>query len=85
LPLWLIDPSDHPRIFRTVNPVDRNGNEREGVNLKGIIRLSLIAATALTSSCSSRDKGVYMFSCFKGNGEDGLHLAWSNKGLPGPR
>ncbi len=31
-------------------------------------------------SCSTPEKPVYLFSYFKGNGEDGLHLAWSADG-----
>ncbi len=34
----------------------------------------------LCGSISAQDS-VYMFSYFKGNGEDGLHLAWSADGL----
>ena len=30
--------------------------------------------------CNSPDEGVYLFSYFIGNGEDGLHLAWSEDG-----
>src|ERR1044071_3775134 len=29
----------------------------------------------------AQNKSVYLFSYFKGNGEDGLHLAWSADGL----
>ncbi|GAB5555483.1 MAG: hypothetical protein Sapg2KO_50740 [Saprospiraceae bacterium] len=36
----------------------------------------------LTSfSCSKKDAEIYLFSYFKGNGEDGLHLASSEDGL----
>lgn len=31
-------------------------------------------------SCSSSGDEVFMFSFFRGNGEDGLHLAWSENG-----
>jgi predicted GH43/DUF377 family glycosyl hydrolase len=33
------------------------------------------------SIASAQNKSVYLFSYFKGNGEDGLHLAWSADGL----
>ncbi|WP_058105583.1 glycoside hydrolase family 43 protein [Maribacter dokdonensis] len=32
-------------------------------------------------SCSKKDSEIYLFSYFKGNGEDGLHLASSEDGL----
>ena len=34
-----------------------------------------------TVSASNRSDDVFLFSYFKGNGEDGLHLAWSRDGL----
>jgi len=49
--------------------------------LKAIIRLGMIAAVVLTAGCNSPEKEVYLFSFFKGNGEDGLHLARSHDGL----
>mgnify|MGYP000105794395 CR=1 FL=1 len=36
---------------------------------------------ALLLSCSQQEKEVYLFSYFMGNGEDGLHLAYSEDGL----
>ncbi|HER09895.1 MAG TPA: glycosyl hydrolase [Bacteroides sp.] len=44
------------------------------------IIVSLMLLAALTLSCS-RDKQVYLFSYFVNNGEDGLHLAYSEDGL----
>ena len=41
---------------------------------------SLFIALAINAVAQSTDS-VYMFSYFKGNGEDGLHLAYSNDGL----
>lgn len=41
---------------------------------------SLFIALAINAVAQSSDS-VYMFSYFKGNGEDGLHLAYSHKGL----
>jgi len=41
---------------------------------------SLFIALAFNAVAQSTDS-VYMFSYFKGNGEDGLHLAYSNDGL----
>jgi hypothetical protein len=43
-----------------------------------VLFLSLIC---LVQQLSSQTKEVYLFSYFKGNGEDGLHLAYSNDGL----
>jgi beta-xylosidase len=42
----------------------------------------LAAAILITTllSCSKSGDEVYMFSFFRGNGEDGLHLAWSEDG-----
>tara|TARA_R110001583_G_scaffold27453_4_gene98135 strand:+ start:1731 stop:1904 length:174 start_codon:yes stop_codon:yes gene_type:complete len=31
--------------------------------------------------CSKKESEIYLFSYFKGNGEDGLHLASSEDGL----
>lgn len=54
--------------------------------MKHLILLSL--CLTLLSACAGRgtaqqgeEKEVYLFSYFKGNGEDGLHLAYSNDGL----
>lgn len=35
----------------------------------------------LLSVAAPADDSVYLFSSFRGNGEDGLHLAWSEDGL----
>jgi|GEM_PF-6819400 len=35
----------------------------------------------LIAGCRSPEPEVYLFSYFTGNGEDGLHLAWSEDGL----
>lgn len=46
--------------------------------LASIVFLSLVNL----QECSSKaDSGYYLFSYFKGNGEDGLHLAYSRDGL----
>ncbi len=42
--------------------------------------LSILAAAVLLSSCGQREKEVYLFSYFEGNG-DGLHFASSLDGL----
>lgn len=41
---------------------------------------SLLAATCLATAAEVPSK-CYLFSYFLGNGEDGLHLAWSSDGL----
>jgi hypothetical protein len=35
----------------------------------------------LMAGCSQQEEEVFMFSFFQGNGEDGLHLAYSYDGL----
>jgi len=45
-----------------------------------VLFFSLFIALAINAVAQSTDS-VYMFSYFKGNGEDGLHLAYSNDGL----
>ena len=40
----------------------------------------LLGITLMTLSCSVKEE-VYLFSYFKNNGEDGLHLAYSHDGL----
>ncbi len=47
--------------------------------MKKII-VSLLLFLSLVSFCAEKDK-AYLFSYFKGNGEDGLHLAYSRDGL----
>lgn len=45
--------------------------------------LAILISILLVSliSCSPNEKDVYLFSYFKGNGADGLHLAYSYDGL----
>jgi len=47
--------------------------------------LALCVAGGLSSAGAARDaelpQACYLFSSFRGNGEDGLHLAWSPDGL----
>lgn len=48
------------------------------------IILPLLALLLLLPACSSpaeQEKEIYLFSYFKGNGEDGLHLAYSEDGI----
>ncbi len=44
---------------------------------------ALILMAGLPGACPAGDQdiGPFVFSYFKGNGEDGLHLAWSEDGL----
>lgn len=42
--------------------------------------LPVLFALVLAAFRSEPEKPVYLFSYFKGNGEDGLHLAWSEDG-----
>ncbi len=46
--------------------------------IKYLITILFLASTLLSSSQTSK---VYLFSYFTGNGEDGLHLAYSRDGL----
>lgn len=46
-------------------------------NMKKIL---VLFVSALFLGCSVSSDQVYMFSYFRGNGEDGLHLAWSEDG-----
>lgn len=41
----------------------------------------LLLLSSLISACSEPEPEVYLFSFFQGNGEDGLHLAYSEDGL----
>lgn len=43
--------------------------------------LTLIPGIGLTTEGKSADAGPYLFSYFKDNGQDGLHLAYSTDGL----
>jgi hypothetical protein len=40
----------------------------------------LMAISAVTGCTRIAEEEVYMFSYFRNNGEDGLHLAWSADG-----
>jgi hypothetical protein len=46
-----------------------------------IIYWFLLLFAQITAVTAQSNKSVYLFSYFKGNGEDGLHLAWSSDGL----
>jgi predicted GH43/DUF377 family glycosyl hydrolase len=54
-------------------------------NAFNILLLLALSTPLLTTQCTSppqeEEEGVYLFSYFMGNGEDGLHLAWSEDGL----
>lgn len=46
--------------------------------------LGLLGVVLITAACSSsteQEEEVYLFSYFQGNGEDGLHMAFSEDGL----
>jgi predicted GH43/DUF377 family glycosyl hydrolase len=45
------------------------------------IILSILLSVLILSSYSQDKNEVYLFSYFMGNGEDGLHLAYSNDGM----
>ncbi len=47
--------------------------------MKRLLILSLISAALFF--CGHAQKSAYLYSYFKGNGEDGLHLAYSRDGL----
>lgn len=51
------------------------------MKIKGVIAGFLVMTAVMMSSCSIITDDVYMFSYFKGNGETGLHLAYSEDGL----
>ncbi|MBN1181042.1 MAG: glycoside hydrolase family 43 protein [Bacteroidales bacterium] len=42
--------------------------------------ISILLVTITLNACSQEEETVYMFSYFKGKGEDGLHLAYSTDG-----
>jgi predicted GH43/DUF377 family glycosyl hydrolase len=47
-----------------------------------MIKYLILAVTVtVISGCTINEPEVYMFSFFQNNGEDGLHLAWSEDGL----
>ena len=46
-----------------------------------MIKLVIVIKCVLFSLfCNAQQQEVYMFSYFKNNGKDGLHLAYSNDG-----
>ena len=52
------------------------------MNMRVILIVAIQLLTVFSSAqCLSADDSVYLFSYFKGNGEDGLHLACSYDGL----
>ena len=44
-------------------------------------KIFLLLLTLVLLGCNQQEAGVYLFSFFKGNGEDGLHLAASRDGF----
>lgn len=46
--------------------------------MKKLLYLSILLLSALFNAQAQSKKEVYLFAYFKGNGEDGLHLAYSN-------
>jgi hypothetical protein len=52
-----------------------------GVLLAGLLVIGLHATRAQAQVPDSLPETCYLFSSFRGNGEDGLHLAWSADGL----
>ena len=44
-------------------------------------QLLLLSILIMAAGCTKQETEVYLFSFFKGNGEDGLHLATSTDGL----
>ena len=42
--------------------------------------VSVISCLMFSLFCTAQQEEVYMFSYFKNNGKDGLHLAYSNDG-----
>jgi hypothetical protein len=60
--------------------MDTKQNVREGRIMKNFILWSLLVLMVVTSCTQKSVDEVYLFSYFKGNGEDGLHLAWSEDG-----
>ena len=49
--------------------------------MKIFLRLTFYAIILFFSGCNCNEKDVYIFSYFKNNGKDGLHLAYSYNGL----
>jgi hypothetical protein len=57
---------------------------KQRVPLSLLLPLAALLATGDgldSSACARGAGGAYVFTYFKGNGEDGLHLAWSRDGL----
>ena len=46
-----------------------------------VVSCLLLLLTQITLATAQKNKSVYLFSYFKGNGEDGLHLAYSTDGF----
>ncbi len=46
-----------------------------------IMTALLLALFFITAGCRSKEDTVFMFSYFMGNGETGLHMAWSEEGI----
>jgi hypothetical protein len=44
-------------------------------------RILVITFLLALAGCAHREQNIYLFSNFTGNGEDGLHLAWSMDGV----
>lgn len=49
--------------------------------LAGLLSTAALLATAAPAAAAEAPEKCYLFSYFLGNGEDGLHLAWSADGL----
>ena len=47
----------------------------------GLLVTALLLASGVQAAEANRSGSVYLFSSFRGNGEDGLHLAYSDNGL----
>lgn len=51
------------------------------VNMKRFLYFSILLFFFFTTTAQNNESDIYLFSYFKGNGEDGLHLAYSADGL----
>ena len=49
--------------------------------MKKVIAVIVLISMILFLQCTKTEKEVYLFSYFKGNGENGLHLAYSYDGF----
>jgi sucrose-6-phosphate hydrolase SacC (GH32 family) len=56
-------------------------NDKGLLVMKKVIAIIGLISIILFLQCTKTQKEVYLFSYFKGNGEDGLHLAYSYDGL----